>query len=153
LGWENNSSVEKLKLNMVYNNGGAFLGIIKNDALVSMAGYYPFYEFDSNAWRIFYRTAALPNSGTNKGLHRGTGPRGRMYIDNFIKYCNSDQLYLTTNIDNESFSSITRYNRSLELESQLPDAYIKKISEMTLYNHKQAIWKLDVEKYLERTKK
>lgn len=153
LGWENNSSIKKLKFDMVYDKGGAFLAGIEKDEIVSVAGYYPFFELDDSWWRIFFRSATLPKTGPNKGLHRGTGLKGRMFIDKFIENCGKENLYLTTNIENSTYSNITRYHKSLELESKLPDSYINKVDIIYLYGQQQAIWKLDVDKYLERTRK
>lgn len=151
LGWHNNSSIKAMKFREVYLKGGAYLGIIENDKLISVAGYAPFPQLHDNAWKIFYRSATLPGKVINTGLHRGTGPRGRMYIDNFIKLCPSEHLYVTTNIENNSYDNILRYNKSLELESKLPDAYIHKVCEITLFNTLQAVWKLDIDAYKRRT--
>jgi hypothetical protein len=151
LGWENNSSLKKIKYDMVYKNNGAYLALLEDEKIVSIAGYYRFFEYDNNGWRIFYRSASLPKTGPNKGLHRGTSPRGRMYIENFIKLCDNKNLYLTTNIENKTYSNITRYHRSLEIESRMKDSYVFKVDEIILYDHLQTIWKVDVDKFLART--
>lgn len=151
LNWVNNNSLEKLNLETVYGNNGAYLGIIENDQIVSIAGYYSFDEYQKGSYRIFYRSATLPWSKTNKGLHKGTGPRGRAYIDKFIELCDSKNLYVTTNVINEKYNKITRYHRALELESKQKNTYLSKVDEIELYNQKQAVWKLDVDLYLERT--
>jgi len=151
LGWKNNRSISEMKFDEVYSNGGAYLGIIEHNTLISVAGYTTFPEIHAGAYKIFYRSATLPGKVVNTGLHRGTGPRGRMYIDSFIKLCPSEELYVTTNIENTSYRNILRYNRSLELESKLPDAYIHKVCEMTLFNTLQAVWKLDIPAYKKRT--
>ena len=152
LGWVNNSSIDKMRWNKVYRTGGAFLAGVVDDAIVSVAGYCPLPEIDNNAWRIFYRSATLPNYGLNRGLHRGTGPRGRMYIERFIETLPNSELYITTNIENESYKQILRYHKHLELESSMKDSYISKLCETIIDNTNQAVWKLDVEKYLARTK-
>ena len=152
LGWVNNSSIDNMRWNKVYRTGGAFLAGVVDDTIISVAGYCPLLEIDGNAWRVFYRSATLPKQGPNKGLHRGTGPRGRMYIDQFIEILPNSELYITTNIENKSYKHILRYHRHLELESQMKDSYISKLCETVIDNTNQAVWKLDVEKYLARTK-
>ncbi len=153
LGWENNSSLKKIKFDMVYKNDGAYFAGIDNNEIISIAGYYRFFEFDKNGWRIFYRSASLPNTGPNKGLHRGTGPRGRLYIENFIKSCDNKNLYLTTNIENDTYNNITRYHKSLQLESSMKNSYVSRVTDIKLYDHMQTIWKIDVDKFLSRNSK
>lgn len=152
LGWINNSSLEAMRFKSTIESGGGFFGILNNDALVSIAGYHPFPEMHDAAWRIFYRSATLPNSNTNKSLHRGTGPRGRIFLNAFISELPNTDLYVTTNIVNDNFKSIVRYNRSLELESKMKDSYVSFVKEMIVYETKQSVWKIDVQKYLERNK-
>jgi len=151
LGWKNNQSIEAMRYNRVNRTGGAFLGLF-DEELVGVAGYLPLPEIDSNAWRIFYRSATLPGKGPNKGLHRGTGPRGRMFIDKFIENLPNAELYVTTNLANDEYEHILRYHKSMEIESRMKDAYISKLCETSIDNAVQAVWKLDVQKYLDKTR-
>ena len=153
LGWVNNSSLDALELDKVYDNQGAYFGIWDQDKVVSIAGIYKFYELYPDSWRIFYRTATLPGKAKNKGLHRGTGLRGRLYINEFLKYTNNGNLYLTTNVENGNWKNITRYHRALEKESSQKDSYVHYHDKVNLYEHEQVIWKLDNEQYYQRTQK
>lgn len=151
LGWVNNSSLEHLNIDMVNRNGGAYFGIAENDEIVSLAGCYKFVEYNKDAWRIFYRSATLPNKAKNKGLHRGTGERGRMYIDAFLNWTSSGELYFTTNVSNDNWNRITRYHKHMVKESSMKDSYVDYIETTTLWDTTQAIWKLNNEKYYNRT--
>ena len=75
-----------------------------------------------------------------------------LYNADFIEILPNSELYITTNIENKSYKHILRYHRHLELESQMKDSYISKLCEAVIDNTNQAVWKLDVEKYLARTK-
>lgn len=152
LGWTNNSSLKAMKFEKTIAEGGGFFGIINNDKLVSVAGYQYLPEVSENAWRIFFRSATLPKSGTNKGLHRGTGTRGKLYIHSFIKELPDKELYVTTNISNSEYKNITRYDRSLRIEAKINDSYIEPLKEVILYNTPQTLWKLNVKKFLESSK-
>lgn len=152
IGWYNNSSLTKLKYDETVRNGGGFFAIYENESITSIAGYQKFSYMQENGWRIFYRSATLPESNTNKTLHNGTGPRGRAYIDKFIATLPNQNLYVTTNIENNESKNITRYNRSLYLESKRANSYIEFVTEAILYNTKQNIWKLNIEKYLDKTR-
>jgi hypothetical protein len=152
LGWVNNSSLKAMKFERTINEGGGFFGITVNDKLVSVAGYQYLPQISENAWRIFFRSATLPKSGTNKGLHRGTGARGKLYINSFITELPTKDLYVTTNVENPVYGEITRYDRSLKIESKINDSYIEYIKEVILYDTPQTLWKLNVEKFLESTK-
>lgn len=152
LGWVNNSSLKAMKFERTINEGGGFFGITVNDKLVSVAGYHHLPQISENAWRIFFRSATLPKSGTNKGLHRGTGARGKIYINSFINELPNKSLYVTTNVSNAEYGKITRYDRLLKLESKINDSYIEYIQEVILYDTPQSLWKLNVEKFLESTK-
>lgn len=151
LGWVNNSTLKAMKFEKTINDGGGFFGIVNNDRLVSVAGFQFLPEVSDNAWRIFFRSATLPNSGTNKGLHRGTGTRGKLYINSFINELPNKDLYVTTNVSNPEYGNITRYDKSLRLESKINDSYIEPICDIILYNTPQTLWKLNIEKFLEST--
>tara|TARA_Y100001980_G_C14538900_1_gene316211 strand:- start:1327 stop:1860 length:534 start_codon:yes stop_codon:yes gene_type:complete len=153
LGWINNSSLERLNIDMMTENQGAYFGIYENNEIVSIAGIYKFHELYPDDWRMFYRTATLPGKAKNKGLHRGTGLRGRLYINEFLKYTNNGNLYLTTNIKNGDWENITRYHRALEKESSQKDSYVHYHDKVNLYEREQVIWKLDNEQYYQRTQK
>ena len=153
LGWINNSSLERLKIDMVIKNKGVYFGIYENSEIVSIAGIYKFHELYPDGWRIFFRSATLPNKASNNGLHRGTGLRGRLYINEFLKYTNNGDLYLTTNVENENWKNITRYHKALIKESSLKDSYIHYHDKVILYKCEQVIWKLNNEQYYQRTQK
>lgn len=151
LGWVNNSSLDKLKFYMVYKNQGTYFAIQENNEIVSLAGCYKFLEYDKDGWRIFYRSATLPKKAKNKGLHRGTGLRGRLYLDAFLNWTSSGDLYFTTNVSNDNWNGITRYHRHMIKESSMKDSYVDYVETTTLWNTEQAIWKLNNEKYYSRS--
>jgi hypothetical protein len=153
LGWINNSSLKAIKFESTLENGGGFFGILTNDQLVSIAGYHKLPEVNQDAWRIFFRSATLPMSKTNKSLHREPGPRGRVFIDAFLEHIPSKELYVTTNVSNNEFERITRYDRSLKIASKMKESYVTFVEEIVLYNTTQSLWKLDVDTYLEKNKK
>ena len=151
LNWVNNSSLDRLNLDLVNKNKGAYFGIYENNEIVSIAGIYKFNELYPDGWRIFYRSATLPGKAKNKGLHRGTGLRGRLYIDMFLTWSSGGTLYFTTNVKNEKWDNITRYHKHMLKESSLPDSYVTYCETKILWNTEQAIWKIDNEKYYQRT--
>lgn len=153
LGWLNNSSLDDLRVDYIQEHGGCYFGIIENDELVSIAGCHKFIELNLDGWRIFYRSATLPGKAKNNGLHRGTGARGRLYIDAFIEYCNNEDMYFTTNIENSNWSGITRYHDHMLKESSLSDSYVEFCDTIELYGVQQAVWILNNEKYYQRTRK
>ena len=151
-GWINNSSLERLNIDMMTENQGAYFGIYENNEIVSIAGIYKFHELYPDDWRMFYRSATLPNKARNKGLHRGTGLRGRLYINAFLEYTHNGSLYFTTNIkvSNGNQNAITRADQHMKRESSLKDSYVDYVDTLMLYETKQAIWKLNNEKYYKR---
>ncbi len=153
LNWVNNSSIEKMNIDMVKAKQGAFFGVIEADQLVSVSGCYRFNEVSPNAWRIFYRSATLPGKAKNSGLHRGTGLRGRLYISKFAEFTRSTDLYLTTNPHNTEQPSISRYHRSLSIESEMRDSYVHNFGTINLYGIDQTLWKLDLNDYYQRVNK
>lgn len=153
LDWVNNSSLERMNVDMVKAKDGAFFGIIEDGEIVSVSGCYKFDEVSPSAWRIFYRSATLPGKAKNGGLHRGTGLRGRLYINKFIEFTKSTDLYLTTNPHNAEQPTISRYHKSLSIESEMRDSYVHNVGTIRLYNLDQALWKLDVDGYQKRVNK
>lgn len=149
LGYKNNASFEAMKLEWC-KNWGEFFCIVIDNKIVSVSGCHPLPEVDNTAWRIFFRSCVLPKSLPFKGLHKGTNIKTRLYINKFIEYCPTNELYITTNVQNNEYKHILRYHRSLELESKQKNAHIKQVGQMKLYETDQTIWKLNIERFKEK---
>lgn len=140
----NNVSRETMRFDFVKERFGSFWGLESNDRLFGVAGCHEFPEVSPNAFRIQFRGCELPNGDIKKGLAKShfNSSTFRELIPYQIEWCEnmgSDELYLTTNLDN-------RNHRAMQLIAK--QGYLKLHSTTTLFCVEQAIWRFDIEKYL-----
>lgn len=152
LGYENNSSFDRMKL-LWCKEIGEYWCAIEDDRIIAVAGCHPLPEVSKNAWRIMFRGCELPGNNTFKGLGKGdwNSITQREFIPLMVEWIPSKELYITTNIDNEhSNGKATRNHRIMELLAK--QGILHKHSDMFLYGVNQAIWKLDINEYTRRRK-
>ena len=126
---------------------GEYFCAIKDNEIFSVAGCHPLPEVSPNGWRVFFRRCELPKQSPYKGLVKGPGQMGKNFMNVFLNYCSSDELYITTNIINENLNDMVRHHRKMELVAGHKDGYIDKAGDMILYNTKQTVWKINVKKF------
>ena len=146
LGYENNKSVDSIKLDkMTMPYGQFFVGII-DDKLFTLAGVH---IMENNKYRCMFRGATLP--GYTTGL---TGLRAsyqviyllNMQIDLIRQHNPSSEFYVTTNIEQN-------YGKSSRMDTVwLPRAsklgLFELVDDNFMYNYTlQRLWKINVEKY------
>ena len=152
LGYENNSSIEAMKLDWCAEQGKWFCAI-KNREIIAVGGCHPLLEVGPNAWRILFRGCELPNKDSHKGLSKYNwySVTWREFIPAFIEWCPSNELYITTNTDNDhSFGKASRNHKLMGLlakQNILENCGIK-----NLYYTDQTVWKLNIDEYTRRRK-
>ena len=152
IGYENNTSLEAMKFNWC-NDWGKWFCAIKNNKIIAVGGCHPLPEVSPDAWRILFRGCELPNKDTHKGLSRYNwySITWREFIPQFIKWCPSKELYITTNIDNEhSNGKATRNHKLMGLLAK--QNILDKHNDMVLYYTEQTVWKLNISEYTRRRK-
>lgn len=149
LGYVNNISKKSMRMDLVKERFGNYWGLCKDKQLVAVAGCLEFPEVDVNAYRIQFRGCELPHSDVKKTLSRShfNSSTFRELIPYQIDWCNklgSNDLYLTTNLDNKN-------HKAMQLIAK--QGFLTLIDTTILYGVEQAIWRLDNEKYLDERKK
>tara|TARA_B100000287_G_scaffold176412_1_gene166376 strand:+ start:637 stop:1176 length:540 start_codon:yes stop_codon:yes gene_type:complete len=152
LNYINNVSFKSMKLEWC-KNWGEFFCIIHEKEIISVAGCHPLPEVSSNAWRIFFRSCDIPKTVIHKGLHKGTNHKARLYINKFIEYCPTNELYVTSNIDNKKYKEIVRNNKTLHLISKQKNPILENVGEIKLYDTNQTIWKLNIDIFQKKYEK
>jgi hypothetical protein len=150
LQYENNKSLAAMKLLWCKEQGEYFCAINDNN-IIAVAGCHPLPEVGPNAWRIMFRGCELPQTDTFMGLGKGNwnSITQREMIPKFIKWCPSDQLYITTNTYHEhSNGKALRNHRLMGLLAK--QKILDYAGELTLYYTKQAVWKLNIDEYTRR---
>ncbi len=148
LGWANNSTIRHMKFFENLERGGGWFGFMESGRLLSVAGHHPLPEVHTDAHRIFYRSATLPEfRRRDKGLHRGNGPRGREYIEAFFRALPLGELYITTNCEPNAHVDITRYHRAMQIQARMRDSYIVYEGDRILYDTQQSLWRIDRDRY------
>lgn len=151
LGYENNSSLKNMKLDWCRSNGEFFCAI-KENQIIAVAGCHRFQQMQQwkNPWRILFRGCELPYSDTFKGLGKGNwnSITQREFIPIFIDYCQSDNLFLTTNSELNNNSKMDRNHRCMiHLSKQ---KILDHVVDATIYNVQQSVWKLNILEYTRR---
>ena len=149
-GYTNNSSLEAMKFEWCKKVGEYFCAY-NNNEIVAVAGCHPFPEASEDAWRILFRGCELPHTDTFKGLGKGdwNSITQREFIPRFIKWCPSDQLFITTNIENEDPNSkLVRNHRLMGLLAK--QGILDNVGDLMLYYTKQTVWRLNIEEYSKR---
>ena len=151
LGYTNNASLKAMKYDWCKENGEYFCAI-KDDDIIAVAGCHKLPEVNDNAWRILFRGCELPGSSPYKGLNKGdwNSITQRDFIPKFIDYIPSKDLYISTNISNEHSGKALRNHKIMNILAKQKDAYIDDMGDMVLNQTHQTIWKLNIDKYLNR---
>jgi len=154
LGYTNNASLKRMKYDWCKENGEYFCAIKGND-IIAVAGCHKCPEIHEGAWRILFRGCELPGTSPYKGLNKGdwNSITQRDFIPKFIDYCQSKDLYISTNISNEHSGKALRNHRLMSILANQKDAYLNYICDMALNKTEQTIWQLNIGKYLERRSK
>lgn len=153
LGYKNNSSLPAMKL-LWCKKVGEYWCAIKDRRIVAVAGCHPLPEISSTAWRILFRGCELPGNDTFKGLGKGdwNSITQREFIPKFIRWCPSKDLYITTNMDyDHSNGKASRNHRLMGLLAK--QKILDDCGEITLFETKQTLWKLNIEEYTYRRNK
>ena len=149
LGYINNTSDERMRLDFVKSRFGNMWGLEKEGRLIGVAGCHEFPEVSDNAFRIQFRGCELPNTDVKRTLSKShfNSSTFRELIPYQIEWCanmGSSELYLTTNTDN-------RNHRAMQLIAKQGFLTLHKIT--TLFEVEQAIWRFNIDKYISERKK
>jgi hypothetical protein len=149
LGYVNNVSRDEMKFDRVKTRFGNYWGLELNKRLVATAGCLEFPEVSPNAFRIQFRGCELPQTDVKKTLSKShfNSSTFRELIPYQIEWCKrmgSEELYLTTNLDNKN-------HRAMQLIAK--QGYLSLHSEEILFGKEQAIWSFNIDKYITERKK
>lgn len=150
LGYQNNSSFERMKL-LWCKEVGEYWCAIKDNRIVAVAGCHPLPEVADDAWRIMFRGCELPGNDTFKGLGKGdwNSITQREVIPLMIEWIPSNKLYITTNIDyDHSNGKSARNHRLMGLLAK--QGILDHYKDMFLNGVNQTVWKLNIDEYTRR---
>lgn len=157
LGYKNNESLSALKYDFVKEKRGNFIVAIddRTNEIFSISGYHYFDDYQPNAWRVFFRSAQLPNYNIGKGMG---------YFNNSLHL--SHMLYLQiarileadpnailvgcSNVGKDSSTNMKtdKMNRAISKRLATLAGLKNKDSNVMLYNTLQNVWVVDVNQYL-----
>ena len=151
LGYENNSSLKAMKFDWCKQNGEFFCAI-DNDKIIAVAGCHPLPEVGPNAWRVMFRGAQLPGYNKSFGLSRYhmSAITWREILPAQIEFCDTDELYITTNIEHDASGKMNRTHRLFKGLAKV--GMVEHYKDMELYYTDQSVWKLNIDEYNYRRK-
>ena len=146
LGYNNNISLDTIRLSFVKEKLGNIWCILKNNNIVGMAGCH---LLTSKSFRILFRGCELPGQDIKQGLSRAhfNSMCFRELIPiqlNWIENCGYDKndVYLSVNLNNKNHRAM----EILETQGFLTKEHDYK-SNLILFDTPQTLWKFNTLKY------
>lgn len=148
-GYSNNWSEDRYNFDRVKEYDGNFWGLESKGSLIATAGCLRFPEVGANAFRIQYRGCEIPHTDIKKGLSRSHFNSSTFrelipYQLEWIAKYKSDEIYLTTNLDNKNHRAMTLIAKQ---------GFLSLHSTEELFGVEQAIWRFNIDKYITERKK
>jgi len=165
LGWHNNSSLEKLKVEkLIMPYGKFFIGYDHNNECIwNIAGIHQLPEISPTAWRCLFRGAQLPGYSVSSSFSKNIFKNGfhlSYFLPiqiNYIKSLFEDaQFYMTSNSPSNQTDTA---GKSIRMDKIMRNTLLKSgviteyASEFDLYYTKQSIWKINQKRYWEERSK
>jgi hypothetical protein len=149
LGYNNNSSLKTMKYEWCKDYGEYFCAI-EDDKIVSVAGCHPLPEVNDKAWRVMFRGAQLPGYNKSFGLNKYhmSAITWREIMPAQIEFCNTNELYITTNIEHDASGKMNRTHRLFKGLAKV--GMVEHYKDMELYYTDQSVWKLNIDEYNHR---
>jgi hypothetical protein len=152
LGYNNNSSLKAMKYEWCKEQGEYFCAI-EDDKIISVAGCHPLPEINDKAWRVMFRGAQLPGYNKSFGLNKYhmSAITWREILPAQIEFCDTDELYITTNIEHDASGKMNRTHRLFKNLHKLE--MVNYQGRVFLYQTEQSVWKLNIDEYTKRNEK
>tara|TARA_B100000809_G_C14787706_1_gene405417 strand:+ start:74 stop:622 length:549 start_codon:yes stop_codon:yes gene_type:complete len=149
LGYTNNSSLKAMKYKWCKEQGEYFCAI-KDDKIVAVAGCHPLPEINDKAWRVMFRGAQLPGYNKSFGLNKYhmSAITWREILPAQIQFCDTDELYITTNVDYDASGKMNKIHRLFKSLHKL--GMVDYQGREFLYQTEQSVWKLNINEYTKR---
>mgnify|MGYP001586018130 CR=1 FL=1 len=149
LGYNNNSSLEAMKYDWCKKQGEYFCAIVDND-IVAVAGCHPLPEINDKAWRVMFRGAQLPGYNKSFGLNKYhmSAITWREILPAQIQFCDTDELYITTNVEYDASGKMNKIHRLFKSLHKL--GMVNYHGRVFLYQTEQSVWKLNINEYTKR---
>lgn len=149
--YSNNITLKKMKWFYCLEEG-AWTIALENNKIVSLAGIHPLSKVDKNAYRCLFRGAQLP--GYTLGVGRDIFKTGiqlsyllPLQIQWALKQNQDAKLYISTNINDDGAKSQRMNNVIMPLMAKR--GIWKLVDTLELFDVKQNLWLLDVDRYME----
>ena len=149
LGYENNSSLNKMKFDTA-----TFFGAYENHVLFSLAGVHKFPEINEHAYRCLFRGAQLPNYTPmwsmnifNSGIHFSQFLY--MQIKHVQEFDELSEFYITTNINNSKAGKSNRLHKTMMPRLSKQGYWDLVNPNIVLFNTEQSLWKVNVNYYMQ----
>jgi hypothetical protein len=149
LGYENNSSFEKIKLDKMHWPYGQYFIATDGENIFSFAGVHLISELNLNAYRCLFRGAGLSGYSTGK-----TGLRAsyqfieilNLQIDFVLNHNPNAEFYITTNHSQEKGKS--EKMNDIWCPRAEKQGIIELVNDNFVYNYTlQSLWKINVSRY------
>lgn len=139
LGYVNNVSAKRMKLDWLPSVCGNMWALMKEDVVIGTGGCHAFED----GFRIQFRGCEIPGTDVKKSLARGhwNSSTFRELIPYQIKWAEtfgSDVLYITTNIG-------TKNHRAMQLIAK--QNMLTFVRNDSIFNTDQTVWKFNSKKY------
>lgn len=165
LGYQNNSSLEKLKYDKMHLPYGQYFIALDStqNKIVNIAGVHHLPEVAENAWRCLFRGAQLPGYTLGNHLSKNIFRLGYqlsyllpMQMNFISKHFIDAEFYMSSNSPS---NLIDPAGKSIRMDRLMRNTLLKNgvineyASEFELFYTKQSIWKINTERYWQERNK
>lgn len=147
LGFENNSSLEKLKFQKALDSGGAWWGAWHDGELIAVAGSHFLPHLGNEFMRVLFRGCEIDNPYRGLSKYHLNTVTFRDLLSAQINYYPHKRLIMTTNKVNDSSGKMQRTHRVLQLLAK--NKIVNHFEDRILFNTEQSLWEINREKYYE----
>ena len=129
---------------------GEYFCVIADDKIISVAGCHRLPEVSDKAWRVMFRGAQLPGYNKEFGLskYHMSAITWREILPFQIEFCDTDELYITTNIEHDASGKMNRTHRLFRYLAKV--GMVEHYKDIELWYTEQSVWKLNIDEYTHR---
>jgi len=153
LGYENNSSLEAIKLDKMTMPYGKFFIALDGDRIVSIAGVHKLPEVHEHAYRCLFRGAQLNGYTPKFSMNMFTSGIHYTYflylqINYILSVDENAEFFISTNINSDTGACSSRINAIMMPKMEKLGIWRLYEENMLLYNTMQNIWQINTETYM-----
>lgn len=148
LNYKNNNTLNAMRWDWVYDNGGTWYGTYDKGSIVGLSGVHQFLD----GYRALYRGCQLYSIPGGLTKNHMNCWMFRYHLPQIIKRFPNSPIFITTNTDNDASGKMLKLNRLYKILEKR-GLVNKSLEDEKLFGVNQIIWELNIDAYQEALRK